>query len=124
MKKLLEVEQPLDGAKAIERHASKLNELVVPAVNTSYCIVSAPKLSFIFSIGSFCAGYKDEEKGTCIGDSGSGFYMLDSSTDAWNVRGIISGSLIDQNHRCDINNFQLFTNVARFIDWIEEITKL
>jgi secreted trypsin-like serine protease len=107
-----------------ERHATKPNELIVPAVNTSHCIISSPQLADIFSASSFCAGKPSEEKGACLGDSGSGFYMLDSSANACNVRGIVSARLYDNNLQCDINQFQLYTNVARFIDWIENIIKM
>jgi secreted trypsin-like serine protease len=30
---------------------------------------------------------------------------------------------LDNNRQCDINKFQLYTNVARFSDWVEEVTE-
>jgi secreted trypsin-like serine protease len=107
-----------------ERHTTKPKELIVPAVNTSYCVISSPEIADVFSSTSFCAGKPNEKKGFCFADSGSGFYMFDSSSNAWNVRGVISASLADEYGRCDINKFQLYTNVARFIDWIQNIIKM
>jgi secreted trypsin-like serine protease len=76
---------------------------------------------YIASTTSFCAGYEDQGKGACLGDSGGGFYSLESLESPWIVRGIVSGSLLDQNKQCDVNAFELFTNVARFADWIGKV---
>lgn len=97
------------------------SKLLVPAINSSYCYSTFPQLAVHTSVTLFCGGYEDMRKGPCIGDSGGGFYMKDSSTNSWNVRGIVSGSLVDMQFGCDVNKFSLFTNVARFIEWIEEI---
>lgn len=97
------------------------SKLLVPAINSSYCYSTFPKLAVHTSVTAFCGGYEDKRKGPCIGDSGGGFYMKDSSTNSWNVRGIVSASLVDMQFGCDVNKFSLFTNVARFIEWIEKV---
>jgi secreted trypsin-like serine protease len=104
-----------------ERHATTPNELNVPIVNAHYCLVRFPKLALIAWTTLFCAGYENQGKGACVGDSGGGFYSLEPARSSWIVRGIISGSLKDQNGQCDVNAFQLFTNVARFVDWIGKV---
>lgn len=37
--------------------------------------------------------------------------------------GIVSSSLLDRNHDCDISNFALYTNVLKFTEWIKNPTK-
>jgi secreted trypsin-like serine protease len=104
-----------------ERHATTPKELKIPIVNALYCLVRFPNLVYIASTTSFCGGYEDQGKGACLGDSGGGFYSLESPTSPWIIRGIVSGSLTDQNTQCDVNAFQLYTNVARFADWIGKV---
>jgi secreted trypsin-like serine protease len=106
-----------------ERHATTPNELKIPIVNADYCLPRFPKLALIYWNTLFCAGYENQGKGACLGDSGGGFYTLDSTRSKWIVRGIVSGSLTDQNLKCDVNAFQLYTNVARFADWIGKVMK-
>lgn len=100
------------------RHDSKLNQLVVPAVNSSHCYTTFYILGAVSSNRAFCGGYEYQGRAPCLGDSGGGFYLLDRSTSAWNVRGVISASILDFDNGCDINTFSIYTNVARFVDWI------
>jgi hypothetical protein len=93
-----------------ERHAATPNELKVSIINAFYCLTRFPKLALIASTTSSCAGYENQGKGA-------------SPTSPWTVRGIVSGSLIDQNGQCDVNAFQLYTNVAQFADWIGKVMK-
>lgn len=51
---------------------------------------------------------------------GGGWFVLDPMTSSWNVRGIISASLVDLDYGCDVNKFTLYTNVARFTTWINK----
>lgn len=39
------------------------------------------------------------------------------------LKGIVSASLADQINSCDVENFALYTNVDKFIDWIENPTE-
>lgn len=97
------------------------SSLAIPAINSSYCYATVPKLAQHTSVSLFCGGYENQKKGPCLGDSGGGFYVKDPTTNLWNVRGIVSGSLADIEHGCDVNKFSLYTNVARFIEWIEKV---
>jgi secreted trypsin-like serine protease len=96
-------------------------KLEIPAVNASHCYTNEVELANIASNRMFCGGFQQQAKGICNGDSGSGFYQKKSSN--WQVLGIVSGSLIDFDHGCDVNKFSLFTNVARFTGWIEKAGK-
>lgn len=97
------------------------NELHVPAINSSHCYTTYDKLATISSNRMFCGGFENQDKAPCLGDSGSGFYIFEPSTDTWNVRGIVSASYVDLDHGCDISMYSLYTNVAKFTDWITKV---
>jgi secreted trypsin-like serine protease len=105
-----------------EYYDSTPNELKLPAVNQLHCFLTVKKLVLPSSNRTFCAGFVNESKSACSGDSGGGFYLLDSSTKRFNLRGIVSAALDDPNRNrdrgCDVNVYSLYTNVAKFIDWI------
>jgi hypothetical protein len=110
-----------DSEAAGERFDSTPNELEVPAMNNSHCFLTVNSIVKISSARTFCAGYINEAKAPC-GGGGSGFYLLDSSTKLFSLQGIVSESLKDSEHPnrgCDVNVFSLYTNVARFVDWIK-----
>lgn len=108
------------SAKDFGAHSSTPNELLVPAVNSSHCYTTFDRLASISSNRMFCGGYEGQAKAPCSGDSGSGFYLFESSSNTWNVRGIVSASFLDFDLGCDVNMFSLYTNVARFIEWIKK----
>lgn len=42
----------------------------------------------------------------------------------WTIDGIISGGLQgDDGISCNVNAFTLYTNVARFVDWITKVMR-
>lgn len=98
-------------------HATVPSKLDVPAINSSHCYTTF-NLGKFSSNRAFCGGYENQGKAPCLGDSGGGFYLKQEAK--WSVRGIVSDALVDEEHGCDINKFSLYTNVARFIDWIEK----
>lgn len=100
-------------------HDTKPNKLMVPAINGTFCYPTFFQLGKISSHRMFCAGYENQSKAPCMGDSGGGFYLEGSS--GWNIRGIISSALLDKDGQCDIEKFSLYTNVAWFIDWIDQV---
>jgi hypothetical protein len=101
-------------------HASLPNEVEISAINGYRCLITSPKLVHAASESSFCGGYKNESKGHCLGDSGGGFYFYDSRKDLWEIKGIISASIKDQSGNCETNEYQLYTNVPRYADWIKK----
>jgi secreted trypsin-like serine protease len=104
-----------------EFHAMKPEELEIPAIKSSKCYTKYPDLARYASENSpFCGGYENKGKGACTGDSGGGFFIFDSSINLWVVRGIVSSSVTKNiNGLCDVNKFHLYTNVARFVNWIK-----
>jgi secreted trypsin-like serine protease len=104
-----------------EKFDSTPNELEIPVVNHSNCVLTANSLVIPSSPRTFCAGHINESKSACSGDSDSGsggFYILDSSTKLFSLQGIVSASMKNSTHGCDANVFSLYTNVAKFVDWI------
>lgn len=98
------------------------NQIEMPAVNASYCYTRFPKLADYSSYRAFCAGFENEQRGSCTGDSGGGFFMKDSLRFSWTINGIVSSSLINEEYDCDVNSFGIYTNVALFRSWIDQQT--
>lgn len=98
-------------------------ELQIPAINASHCYTRFHDLVYASSTRMFCGGYDNQGKGPCSGDSGSGYYALNSySSPSFVIQGIVSVAQVDNLKKCDVNKYSLFTNVGRFVDWIEEKT--
>lgn len=104
-----------------DNHEITLSKVEIPAVNGTHCFLTFPRLAVHSSSRMFCGGYVNEGKAPCTGDSGGGFYIQDPSHKTWTVTGIVSGSLSSEQYGCDINKFQLYTNVARFVTWINNV---
>lgn len=96
------------------------NKLVMPVINASYCYTKFPKLADYASHRTFCAGFENQERGSCAGDSGGGFFIKDSKDFYWKVHGIVSGSLVGEKYGCDVNSFGIYTNVGVFRNWIDQ----
>lgn len=83
------------------------------------CVLSHTSFTYIISNRTFCAGNR-EEVGPCNGDSGSGYFLYRNG--AWRLRGVVSNSLQNPETRiCDVTNYAVFTDVARFSTWINNI---
>lgn len=112
-------------ANTSDSYSSTPKQLQVPAINSDTCYTTFEKLARYSSARMFCGGFANQSKSTCFGDSGGGFYSTDGySTDGtpiWSIRGIASGGLVTATRQCDMNSYTLFTNVAKFLDWIFEI---
>lgn len=99
-------------------HDTKPNKVLMPAINASHCFTTSYKIAQYTSKRAFCAGFENEGKGPCLGDSGSGYYFKTRSS--WVMQGIVSGSLIKELD-CDVNTFSIYTSVPWFVDWIKEV---
>lgn len=101
-----------------EKFSGTPSELKIPAVNDSQCFSEVPDLEYFASDRTFCGGYLNQSKATCKGDGGGGFFLQDSTTGSFNLAGIVSASITDFFGTCNVEVYSLFTNVARFVDWI------
>ncbi|KAL1129976.1 hypothetical protein AAG570_012920 [Ranatra chinensis] len=93
----------------------------LPIVGQEECLRSRKDFFYITSDRTLCAGFRNGT-GPCNGDSGGGFIFFvpnENNEYVWQLRGIISLSLLDQDKlTCDLTHFAVFTDVARFTDWL------
>ncbi|XP_045778223.1 chymotrypsin-like elastase family member 2A [Maniola jurtina] len=112
------------------QQASTLQQAVFPTVSAETCLRSYPDYYAMFtSWKTFCAGYRNNGTSACNGDSGGGYQVFvpnkeqdanGTASGAWHVTGIISnmpamaGVVV-----CDSDYYTVFTDVAKFRDWID-----
>lgn len=89
-----------------------------PIHNLNFCINKYPQLQSIASKTTFCGGHGNGT-GACTGDSGSGLFV--HVNNVFYLRGLVSSSLNDIEIGCDVNKYSVYTNVTRFIKWINNI---
>uniref|UniRef100_A0A182LSL4 Peptidase S1 domain-containing protein n=1 Tax=Anopheles culicifacies TaxID=139723 RepID=A0A182LSL4_9DIPT len=66
----------------------------------------------------FCAGKRDGV-GACNGDSGGGMFFNYDGT--WYIRGLVSFTKPREDaHICDTKEYTAFTDVAKYLKWIEQ----
>jgi secreted trypsin-like serine protease len=53
-----------------------------------------------------------------LGDSGGGLIIKDNNG-RWTLRGLVSAAIRGPDGSCDLENYVVFTDVARHIDWIK-----
>ncbi|XP_049824503.1 clotting factor C isoform X2 [Aethina tumida] len=98
----------------------------MPIVSQETCIYSFPDFFSRFTNSkTFCAGYKNGTS-VCNGDSGGGLVLPQGTGKGtvWHIRGLVSISVALQNtFKCDANHYVVFTDVAKYIDWIRSLLK-
>ncbi|XP_035776092.1 transmembrane protease serine 9-like [Anopheles albimanus] len=101
--------------------SSRLSFAQMPVVAHETCIWSNRDFfSRVTSDSSFCAGFKNGTS-VCNGDSGGG--MVFKHNGRWYLRGVVSVSAALQDRfRCDPNHYVVFTDVAKFNKWIQNLT--
>ena len=108
--------------KSVEKrqpHDSTPNELKLPAVSQSQCFDTDDRFVIASSNRTFCAGFLNKNKSACQGDSGGGWFILNWTSKAYNLAGIVSASLNDPFSYCVFDTYSIFTDVTKFVDWIE-----
>jgi secreted trypsin-like serine protease len=106
-----------------EKHDSTPNELTLPAVTQDECSKNH-NLHGMSSNRTFCAGFENQGKSACKGDSGGGFYQYDYGSKSYILAGIVSSSPRDRSGGCNINDYSVFTDVSKFVGWIQEKMKI
>ena len=101
-------------------HDSVPNKLRLPAVTQSQCLENDDDFEVALSPRTFCAGFLNQMKSACKGDSGGGWFTYNDSTEKYELGGIVSASLNDFYGRCRSETYSIFTDVTKFTDWIEE----
>ncbi|XP_075986084.1 chymotrypsin-like elastase family member 2A [Anticarsia gemmatalis] len=107
--------------------STTLQQVTLPKISEATCLKSNP-VFFQKTLNSykFCAGYTNGTS-VCNGDSGGGFliFVPDVAGDSthksgtWHVHGIVSMTLRRNDAPiCDPNQYALFTDVAKYRDWV------
>jgi secreted trypsin-like serine protease len=94
-----------------EPHDSTPNELELPAVTKAQCVDADHRLHILLTDRNFCAGFVNQNKSACVGDSGGGFVQYDKETKAYSITGIVSSSLKDNVGSCRIDLYSVFTDL-------------
>lgn len=117
--------------------AEVLNAGTMPVVGFLECLESDRDFFGPFlSDFNYCAGYRNGKTrskfkeshnhfmpslGTsvCNGDSGGGMFFQENGL--WTLRGLVSFSSVREDRDiCNPENFVIFTDVAKYLDWIEK----
>ena len=107
-----------------EHFDSTPNGIELPSVTQTQCEEAVNDFHTASSHRTFCAGYLDQGKSACGGDSGGGFVAYDRSRKNYNLAGIVSSSLIDRKMRsCNIDTYSIFTDVGKFVEWMRKNMK-
>jgi len=93
--------------------------LETPIHSNEDCFFDYPSLVTLSSRRTFCGG-TGNGFGVCKGDSGSGLIVTDGTV--YYLRGIVSSSIIGGRYGCDVNAYAVFTDVTKYIDWINGIS--
>jgi secreted trypsin-like serine protease len=93
-------------------------ELEIPIVSNEECFLEKPGLVELSSKRTFCAGSADG-RGACKGDAGSGLYI--KYKDKFYLRGLLSGALFNEDNKCDVSTYSVYTDVFKFQDWIHRV---
>jgi protein C (activated) len=104
-------------------HSMTPNDLDLPAVTNEQCTDANKRFYNLVSDRTFCAGFVNQSKSACHGDSGGGFMDFDKTKLRFNLAGIVSVSLYNPMNECEINTYSVFTDVAKFVEWIDERVK-
>jgi hypothetical protein len=93
-------------------------QIEIKAISAEKCVFL--DISYISTISRermFCAG--GEGKVACIGDSGGGFYVLENNS--WDIYGLVSAAILDEDDKCHVEKPTAFTMVPKFVDWINKV---
>lgn len=97
-------------------------QLQLPVIDNDTCYNTFPELKTHLASRLFCGGFVNQSKATCTGDSGGGMHFMNEDA-SWTVRGIVSVGLAIKERECNANAYTLFTDVAKFRNWIIDVMK-
>lgn len=94
-----------------------LKEATMPVISLPQCLQSNRDFFGAFLTDSnFCAGYQNGTS-VCNGDSGGAMVFQEGTV--WYIRGIVSLAMKrEKNDLCNNYQYVIFTDVARYLDWI------
>jgi secreted trypsin-like serine protease len=91
--------------------------VTVKIISEIDCLRAHETYKSLTSNRTLCAGDL-RGRGPCTGDSGDGLVM--KRNDHYVLRGIVSSSLRDLIAGCDVYKYAVYTDISKYIDWIDE----
>lgn len=98
-------------------HEDKPREIDLFLWKNAACFLNSSRFALISSANTFCAAKPGGHGGACFGDSGSGLFVADVSK-RWFLKGLASSGFVTSEGKCDVSEFSLFTDVAKYTEWI------
>ena len=107
------------GLTDVDKPSDVMLDAEVPVVDLWSCLESnRGAFGTHLARTMLCAGGRDGV-GPCNGDSGGGLFLEIGGV--WYVRGIVSfAPNLDGVPKCDSTEYTVFTDVAKYLDWIVE----
>ncbi|XP_070505241.1 serine protease gd-like [Chironomus tepperi] len=102
-----------------KKHENIPKILETPIHSNEDCFLQNYLLAPLSSKRTFCGG-TGAGVGVCNGDSGSGLFVTNGTT--YYLRGIVSSSLRGGPYGCDVDTYAVFTDVTKYIDWINNVS--
>ncbi|KAK9751326.1 Trypsin [Popillia japonica] len=105
--------------------SEELTTLSMPVVSKDVCIYSLSDFYLkATTTDTYCAGFVNGTT-TCNGDSGGGMVFRKKTENpnqkVYHLRGLISVSVALQNEaKCDTKHYVVFTDVAKYLDFIDQ----
>ncbi|EDS28588.1 polyserase-2 [Culex quinquefasciatus] len=100
----------------------ELKQVTLPVIDSVDCLESDRDLfGTMMHKGMFCAGYQNGSS-VCNGDSGGGMFF--NRDGMWYLGGIVSFQKFRKHgtNLCYTRGYAAFTNVAKYLDWMGNIT--
>ena len=104
----------------VEKSEPIPTKLTIPIDENKFCISANDELEPLSSQRTICGGAGDGS-GICFGDSGGSLVVEVEST--FYFRGIISSSLMNEVNSCDVETYQIYTDVLQYRRWIKNKMK-
>lgn len=102
-----------------KEHENLPKQIKIPIEPNETCFLESSEFAKIASTRTICGGSRNNS-GPCRGDSGGGLFVRVGNV--FYLKGLVSASLLNAG-QCDVTNYALYTNVDKFIDWIENPTE-
>lgn len=103
-------------------HEDRPREIDLVLWDNADCFLNSSRFALISSSNTFCAAKPGGHGGACFGDSGSGLFVADTSK-RWFLKGLVSSGFVTNEGKCDVSQFSLFTDVAKFTAWIRQTAR-
>ncbi|XP_011883680.1 PREDICTED: serine protease gd-like [Vollenhovia emeryi] len=107
------------GGDEVDRDVADQRMVRANIVSHETCLSADAVYLSVISNNTFCADSRDG-LGPCNGDGGNGLILLNNITDSYELRGVVSRTIIKQRSSCDLRKYIVYVDVAKYLPWIEQ----